>query len=698
MSSSSYYFTIQALHNWSQESLNDIQNKIQHVEVSTDTNVNFVSQTNAFKIRGSTYEKVDSATKEIMKIINISLKQEQRSRVKFENPITPTYSFTGKNTLKHQNVDEPVVRKRSREDAKNPSRVKEVTKSFLFHPDIEDPWKILVPQSETNYLEEISQSTKTTALLEDRTVTITGTSLECIEEALARLENLQYRALQAPYRYQHIPLVHYPHIQDRFKLYFVNFTTAGINLTFPFTRKHILSEIYLLLPVTEDRKTGLWSGPDDIHLSSLNKIISCQNALTKSSLNRAESMAVVQERKVPIVRISWKDIDKFHSDEVDEHSAYHTLAKEIDRSPSNLDSTSADIDSDMSEKPDFMSLDHNTGHKTNSKSAYGISNEAEKRFNKSHDILKQESPGKMLKDYNFNQIKSAFYSGLDYVRYFQGEVSLEARLGKVAYRNLKPELMKKLWEYSDLKNILLEEMELRPIFSNIVATEYKTIRHLIERLGTGNPRHPYYVIEADARSSTNTHYCPVRLHINVNMVKLEKVVTKKDRVLDIDWNSLSRVYDFQLKIWTRKHLRHDAKPYSTFLKNISINRDDLRITYKDIPNFIRVKRIKLKKKIFYKINDHFTLELTFVTLLNSNESFCGRMEADPSKGESYFTMRVSSHFWDSRTCHNLSLSPGDVPSWSVDELVGGPTCRHLIQLVRTMIILVEQAQTQRHDA
>ncbi|ORX95749.1 hypothetical protein K493DRAFT_22761 [Basidiobolus meristosporus CBS 931.73] len=668
MSSSDYHFTVQTLNSWSQESLSAVKNKVAQIESSTNTTVHFISSTNAFKVQGSSYEKVDAAARKLLKIIQVLQRQEKFSQNARERaPTTSLYTFTGQ---RQQGTESASVYIQNREKPSSEHPEDTLSKSFQFHADIENPSNLLVPQSDVNYLEEISSSTKTVALLKDRTITVTGQRLECIEEALARFQHLENRALQASYQNTILSLVHYPYVEKRIKLFFFNYSPAGLHLGVPFTSKHALSSIYFLLPVVENQETGIWSGPDNIYSSALSKIIDWENALATRTIPRNDSRLAamdVQTNSAPTVKIAWKDFANSDPMEVNECPVTTTLTT----TPNHLD--------DNIERSDM-----NTNPTTS---------EPLQACQPTQDVQGKKNPewslpGKLLRDYNFNEIKMAFRKSLDHVRYFQGEVTLEARLGKIAYGNVTSDVLTKLWEPHELN----EGMNIKPIFSNIVATEYSTIKHLLDQLGTGHSRQPYYIVEADARFSPSKSYSTVQLHINANMVNLEKVVTKKDHVLDINWNSLSRVYDFQLKIWTRKHLRHDIKPYTTFLKNISINPSDLKFVYRDDDRHIRVKQIKLKRKQFYRIDDHLTLELTLVTILSPFTSFSGRVEADPAQGKSYFTIRVSSHTLDSHMCHNISLRPGDIPPWSVDELVGGPSCHHLVRLIRTMIILTERAQ------
>ena len=73
----------------------------------------------------------------------------------------------------------------------------------------------------------------------------------------------------------------------------------------------------------------------------------------------------------------------------------------------------------------------------------------------------------MAKEYNLHNMKTALQDGLEGVRGFAGEIKLGAKLGKVLWRNLSGDVQKKIWEFRDIKDIVMKEHGVRPVFSDM---------------------------------------------------------------------------------------------------------------------------------------------------------------------------------------------------------------------------------------
>lgn len=53
------------------------------------------------------------------------------------------------------------------------------------------------------------------------------------------------------------------------------------------------------------------------------------------------------------------------------------------------------------------------------------------------------------------------------VRGFKGDIKLSAKLGKILWSNVTPEIQKQIWNFQDLKDILVKERGLQPNFNNL---------------------------------------------------------------------------------------------------------------------------------------------------------------------------------------------------------------------------------------
>jgi hypothetical protein len=79
-----------------------------------------------------------------------------------------------------------------------------------------------------------------------------------------------------------------------------------------------------------------------------------------------------------------------------------------------------------------------------------------------------------------------------------------------------------------------------------------------------------YEFHCSARNQPHVPYKPIVLHMNQGVVDVRKVVICEKVVTEVDWTSLDRKYDFQMALTTKQLVRRDVKPYTTFIKSVSI--------------------------------------------------------------------------------------------------------------------------------
>lgn len=59
------------------------------------------------------------------------------------------------------------------------------------------------------------------------------------------------------------------------------------------------------------------------------------------------------------------------------------------------------------------------------------------------------------------------FDSLEGVRGFKGDIKLGAKLGKVLWSNLTTETQKKIWDFHDIKDIVMKECGVAPLFNNM---------------------------------------------------------------------------------------------------------------------------------------------------------------------------------------------------------------------------------------
>jgi len=78
--------------------------------------------------------------------------------------------------------------------------------------------------------------------------------------------------------------------------------------------------------------------------------------------------------------------------------------------------------------------------------------------------------GKMVRDYNFSKMKDALVERLEYARVRKGEVRFFGSLGKAYFTKVNEEVKAKLWDYTELKDIIVSGYGVNPRFNEIIRT------------------------------------------------------------------------------------------------------------------------------------------------------------------------------------------------------------------------------------
>ncbi|KAG9300263.1 hypothetical protein G9A89_011336 [Geosiphon pyriformis] len=301
--------------------------------------------------------------------------------------------------------------------------------------------------------------------------------------------------------------------------------------------------------------------------------------------------------------------------------------------------------------------------------------------------------GKLVRNYNFEQMKNVFTEGLEHARAHKGEIKFYGHLGKVLFIQVPPHVTTKYWEFTDLKDVLMGQLGISPMFTDVVSDDARLIKLLTEILATKPySRSSFFEINAEARNSPHGNYIPVSMYVNMGFVSLEKVMLRWQRLVDVDWSVLDRKFDFQMSLAVRKSIRHDVKPFSTFIKKTSVHPPSRVITFENVHDYLHVKSINLKDVTRFKLHYPFVAELTLVEQLPLvKQSNSKKVQGRTGDGKRYYNLEILNDLNRDAFKNNSTLPAGQVAEWTVDDILGPePHLPILVEFVKAMLLLVER--------
>jgi len=191
-------------------------------------------------------------------------------------------------------------------------------------------------------------------------------------------------------------------------------------------------------------------------------------------------------------------------------------------------------------------------------------------------------------------------------------------LGKAFFTKVNNEVKGKLWDFSDLKDVIVSGYGVNPRFNEIATYDNNLVAGFIEVLGS-NPinksKSAYFEIKANARNAPQGPFTEVYMYVNMGFVSLEKVMLKWEPLVNVDWTILDRKSDFSAILTTRRSIRHDVKPFSTFVKKISVSPNTRWISYENVKDFLEVKSINFKQVTKFKLHYPFIAEVSRIEKL-----------------------------------------------------------------------------------
>ncbi|KAI9261213.1 hypothetical protein EDC94DRAFT_659738 [Helicostylum pulchrum] len=308
-----------------------------------------------------------------------------------------------------------------------------------------------------------------------------------------------------------------------------------------------------------------------------------------------------------------------------------------------------------------------------------------------------------VKQRNYYTIKNSLRNGLNALRGFKGEINFSAKIGRVLWTNISPQTKSQVWKFEDVNDITVKELGINHVFSDITTTNTS----MFERITSENifPYQPYkriaiYEFCCSARNQPALPYRDVVVHMNQGIIDVRKVVLREKKTTAINWVSLDRKFDFQISISTKVLARCDVKPYTTFIKKISICPTSLLMTFEEIPNFLRVKYILLKETARYKIIHPFIVEVTqvenvpFTLVPNSS-----KLKACPGTGNVWYDFEIRNTENDKSFEVNKALEVGKEANWTADEILkltegDGNMADTITQYVTTLLLFIEKIERE----
>nr|CAG8439026.1 3683_t:CDS:10 [Entrophospora candida] len=609
------------------------------------------------------------AVYQIEEILTLSKAVEDRHQVKIQH-------VSAKNTFEIIGIDYDTV-ERAREDfseilmAKSseakivltvPPREKKPSK---FDRDplvvVDDPSNVLnchhrgANNTPFDYWKDICKDCNVTGdlFLDSRKIRVTGGTRRDIEKAIHRLKTLEQIYLRSDFRPKRVPLVHYPNQDVHFKLYFLPLKNHGY---FKMTIKsHADQNVYLLIHAILDPKTGKYKIPSSQKSDSTNSISELRKKRSQYTEANTTSQLSTSSSSGPIL---WNTKTQDTNFQISKESKRHT-----------------DI---FDEKPYKEDMDYKTKKI-----------DLQKSPEQTHPLnLSNVTPGKMLRDYNFVRTKDALIEGMEHVRAFRGEIRFSGRLGKVLFSDVPPQVSSKLWEFYELKDIIKEKC-VRSSFTEIATHEeifYNGFTKVLDNKAYYTNQ--YFEIDADARNALYGEYTPVTMYINMNYVSLEKVMMKWNRVADVEWSVLDR-----------KALRHDVRPFNTFMKKVSISPSTRIITFENVPEFLEVNQVKNITVNKYHLHFPFIAEVNRVEILPLNpQKNSKKIQGKTDYGTFYYTIEIYDSNHREMLSKNQNLVTGTIASWTVCDLLGeDPTYINMVEFIKTMLLLVERCNKVAED-
>ncbi|RUS34101.1 hypothetical protein BC938DRAFT_482389 [Jimgerdemannia flammicorona] len=318
---------------------------------------------------------------------------------------------------------------------------------------------------------------------------------------------------------------------------------------------------------------------------------------------------------------------------------------------------------------------------------------------------------------------------LEQVRSHKGEIRFSAKVGKVLWTNVKTDVARNVWDSLDIKDVVVGGHGVKPVFNDITTSSENIVSRIADILPKAFARKAYFEISAGARNQPRADYEKVTMFVNQGYVDLQKVTTAIKKIVEVDWVALDRKFDFQFSLSKRTTVRHDVKPFNTFIKKVSVSPSTKHIAYQNIPGFLEVTQVLFKQTTQFRIHCPFVVEVSRVEDLPLQQQIQEQKSGDKlidkrigltGEGKVWYELEVGpicgntlifTSYKDLGYCgflhnentetfkENINLSRGTIANWTAEDILGeGKDAAKLIQFVRTMLLFVEKCEPICSDA
>ncbi|KAG0955945.1 hypothetical protein G6F60_005894 [Rhizopus arrhizus] len=581
----------------------------------------------------------------------------------------------------------------------------EFIETFTFAKNVRNPMDILsVPSvggsKPIDYLSVIGNDTDTECSLINKKVNIVGTNESSVKEALQRFKNLQtiYKRSKRPTSV--VSCIHMPS-ETEFAIYFCSLDRFAHKVYVDLLKAG--GPYWVLLSVLKDDKGSYQKPKDllDVPVPPTSTRISWMQAQERHSPQQQLEMSLEERMKRANFKTDFGNTQYGMAPDQQPlwgENKNYVHVPSMQTTPPRKPATSAATPPPKSPQDNFPALP-STPRKA--PPAKGPQRRVVRVLpqKSGRATPKSESHAEMLRQYNLHCMRTNLAEGLESVRGFKGGIKLSASLGKILWTNIKPETQKKIWMYQQVNDILMKEQGIRPVFNGLATKDNDVIAKISEMLPPYHGISAYFEIHANARNQPILPYKPVVLYMSQQAVDFKKIVVATNKITEVNWVSLDRKFDFQMNLQTEELTRMDVKPYSTFLKKISIHPHTRQMTYEDVPDFLQVSEIYLKNTTKIRLHFPFVVEITRVEKLplipQTSLGFnINKILADTGRGEVWYTVELFYSVHDEVFKTNADLPAGKFASWTVDDVLGadGDDNGPLVQFVRCLLLLTERSE------
>ncbi|CEP08368.1 hypothetical protein [Parasitella parasitica] len=589
----------------------------------------------------------------------------------------------------------------------------EFVETFTFAKNVKDPREVLtgLPVNNTkpvDYLRVIGNDTNTECSLIDRRVKIVGTSSDAVKEALSRFRNLQtiFKRRRRDTRY--VACVHYPTEAPEFVLYFCNLERYAQK-----AYVDVLGEpsapLHVLLPVFKD-KSGELAKPKDLldpvqpnptqqwlqrqqqqHQMPQEPSLSLDERMRMASLeHKKQAFGNINAGMAPDYQPLWGENKNYVM-----YPSAQSSTRTQPPAPRNGAPVPPMPKELVEEFPSLPTAAPRVAPKTsNTRRVMRLTNQKA-----SAAVASPVSQSKILREYNFHNIKTALEEGLEGVRGFKGDIKFSAKIGKVLWNHIEPAVQKKFWTYTDLNDRLMSNNKAKPVFNNVTTFSDEIMDRMSSILPPAHSRKVSFEIYANARNQPSLPYQPVVMYMkNQGVVELTKIVTSTNKITEIEWVSLDRKFDFQFLLQTEEKTRMDVKPFNTFINKVAVDPKTRQITFNNVPDFLEVNYILSKQTTTYRIVFPIVAEITRVEklpLVQQRDSYgYEKMLGDTGKGQIWYEFEVFYSTNDSIFKENQNLQVGKLASWTSESIFAGTQDNDpLVDYIRCLLMMVEKFES-----